>query len=864
MSIRKKLGSLVYRMNDEWMKKGVRLKLYIWEDFTIGYSGKHKQQEYIDKMVLPSNLCIFMFSDRVGKFTKMELEAKLAQNKDAVVCYRVPVNKKFKDDVKNELDGLDVPFMDVADDVAICRNIKAVIEDRIQSLQHVEVEDSELNNLYFYTTIPDDLNKVQDEMDTSFSDLDDYTINSQNIHCILHPRMKLSLLDETDHYIPILFDKTSEDDLKELKAGVEKAKESSHRLKRMTVFDMQNIFKTNARVHDILDKEGIFTDKIKDLNGMKWKLIKWISEERRTLFSSQPIQMSVLNQKLLIDNIPVANVASMDDSEAIQHLVTAIDEQERNLQMAIASGEDDGTIQMRVAKMNTEKGHLNFLMVRALNSWTSKMVSDNPEMQELVYSCKGLDYEVSELLKDGITDSSAIRLKELLEQKEKEERHLVSLGGCDPIKLLDTQMMLVGVYDTFLPQDYDNRKAEDELYGRIVEDAEQVGLKDPNVEVMRMNLGNMYNRIEDVAAARENYHIAIDNLQSINDGSVRIVRYITFILVHLVHMEQERDFRASASTLMLFQEHVSRLDELNNEFLIDRCIYITAALTGIDIEDDSLVEFIEKAEDLYAKVNEHKGDLEASTDTMIYGDLFVYMPNIIARYYIDHRPRNNYQLASDYCQKAESWIKEALGNNVKFKKMDYLVGLHMEGELLHQLGFLYGLSQARWNEASRAYVRALDLRKRYFELSKEPISEVRIAQTLVNLGGLEQKILENSHHGIECIKEVLAKAEIALDIYGRHISVSSPDSEMEYYEALQLRATILDVMYRDNPGAIRAYNQAMKDYLNCWKYAKSHPMNPYRRTFMNYTGKILKERKFITEEEYNKVIQAMGLNNDGI
>ena len=73
MSMRRLIGDSVRKINDQWIKNGVQIKLHIWEDFIIGYSGKHKQQEYIDDMVLPSDICIFMFSHGVGMFTQMEL-----------------------------------------------------------------------------------------------------------------------------------------------------------------------------------------------------------------------------------------------------------------------------------------------------------------------------------------------------------------------------------------------------------------------------------------------------------------------------------------------------------------------------------------------------------------------------------------------------------------------------------------------------------------------------------------------------------------------------------------------------------------------------------------------------------------------
>ena len=110
MSMRRLIGDSVRKINDQWIKNGVQIKLHIWEDFIIGYSGKHKQQEYIDDMVLPSDICIFMFSHGVGMFTQMELEAKLKQNKDAVFCFRMPHKGKLQQSVIDSLNEITNKF----------------------------------------------------------------------------------------------------------------------------------------------------------------------------------------------------------------------------------------------------------------------------------------------------------------------------------------------------------------------------------------------------------------------------------------------------------------------------------------------------------------------------------------------------------------------------------------------------------------------------------------------------------------------------------------------------------------------------------------------------------------------------------
>ena len=80
MPYRRCVGNRIRELSYKWEKQGVRLYLKRWEDFRATYDGKSKQQEYIDELVLPSNICIFFFSNRIGKYTERELDACIAAN----------------------------------------------------------------------------------------------------------------------------------------------------------------------------------------------------------------------------------------------------------------------------------------------------------------------------------------------------------------------------------------------------------------------------------------------------------------------------------------------------------------------------------------------------------------------------------------------------------------------------------------------------------------------------------------------------------------------------------------------------------------------------------------------------------------
>lgn len=853
MGVRKNIGDIIRELNDNWLKKGIRLKLFIWEDYIIGYSGKHKQQEYIDNMVLPSDFCIFMFSERVGMYTKQELEAKLMQDRNSVVCYRLPAKGMFKESVKNELKSLGTTFIDVKTNEVLCEEVKRLIEERLRKMPNTTP--GQMNELFFYTTIPDDLSKERSSIGTALRNFDDATMDEWGIHCVLHPMYQINLLDHTDHYIPILLKKVSENDIIELKAGLERAKDS--RIKRITVFDRGNIYKDNDQVRNLLDEPGVFTDKIADLEGLKWKLHEWLRKTKNTLFSYE--NLSVKNNSVTINNIPVASVSSIGDSGSVKDLAKQIELHEQKAQQIIdADSENDEKINNMVDDLNYRKRYLGIELAHVMNRWTDELISSGTEFYNTIRQCIEIESEVGKIFCGSISEKESSQLKDLLITKEKLETELAEKGVCQPLKLLNTQLILVGVYDLFFSHQSWYRNEEDSLFARIIENVDKAYLIDANAELVRVNIGNMYNRNGNFEEADRCYRKAILNLKSLDDNSVRVKRCITLIYNQLFHLEIETGYMDSYATLMEFKEHVSMLDELNDLFFVDRCMYTTAELTQIDIEDNSLYGIVETAKVLYeeAKNNHFINDIKSDA----FFGVMVYMPHMIARYYIDHFPVSGVEQMNDFFKQADFFLNEAYDNCERLKIKDYKFAMFELGEIQHNRGFLYSNKIDKWGDSKDAYSKAYDWKLRYFNLTKEPSSEIRIAQTLVNLVGLEQMMMALGHPSLEQLEEALHKADEALEIYSRHKSHDNPNAELGYYQSLQLKASILDLVKRENPSCIMAYNQAMEYYYLCWQWNKAHPDNQYRGTFIDIAGRILKERNFITKEEFEMVKNKMRLS----
>lgn len=844
MSMRRLIGDSIRKINDHWIKNGVQIKLHIWEDFIIGYSGKHKQQEYIDDMVLPSDICIFMFSHRVGIFTQMELEAKLKQNKDAVFCFRMPHKGSLQQSVIDSLNEIGVQAKDIVDEHIMCQEVNDIVENYIYRNITIDSNINKIKEMYFYTTIPDDLPKVQEEIGTTIRDFDDTTIDEWGIHCVLHPRKQLHLMDETDHYIPILKNEVSDEDLSELSNGIDKSLDQAHRMRRMSVFDMGNIFKNNVKVHKLLEDAGIFTDKITDMNSLKWKLHKWMRTERKKILSVSTCLFELQNGLININNTPIASLAEIDESGKLEKSVSEIERLSLNIYNAIENKSTDLVVSSIVDERNRLKSILDARITYGINSWTNDIIKDSEEFKEVINKCTQLEIKINELLEVHSGNDDELELKAMILQREKLEHWLTENNVTSPFRLLSYQLYMVAIFDTYLngvAQSLD----EDSLYKRIIATAEEFHINDPNVEMIRMNVGNMYARNNDYLNARKSYITAIQNLQVLYDKSVSMARNITYAITHLAHLDLDMgDADWVNESLMMFKEHISRLDILNDSYLIDQCLYITAELCSIDIEDGTAHDIVALAEEMFEKTN---NKLYLNPNDYAYGDIFVYLPNMIARYYIDHDSPED---ATTYFLKAEKYINASWNNCLKLTEYRYEEGLFHQGELKHQLGFLYASKQHTWEKALDAYEAALNLKKRSFELTKYPSEEERIAQTLVNYGALELLILEN----IRCFQPTkeykfspLNKSLTALDIYKRHLR------ELEYYQALQLKATVLDYMHKLDKENILLYNEATDAYYQCWIWNKANPKNQYRMKFVDYSGRALLQRCIISKEEYVKI-----------
>lgn len=864
MDERKKIGALISELNTKWLKEGIRITLYIWEDFIIGYSGKHKQEEYIDEMVLPSDLCFFLFSHRVGKFTRMELEAKLAQDKEACFCYRLQSKGKWIDSVADDLKSMGIDAIDVSTEEDLLLNIREVIENYLAKKAISNADYEYKSDLYFYTTIPDDVKtickNIDKDIDTQMRNVDDFTMDEWGIHCVLHPRKNFGLMDSTDHYIPLLAKDVTDEDLKELEYGIEKCADRTHRIMRTTMFDFDNVYKKNAKIKDLIDNKGggIFTDKVKDLGDVKWKLLDWIRKSKNDILSTNTMSITVDNNNLLINDVPFVPITTIDENNEVTKLVAERRKIEKDIELAISNKSDYNTMQELTDKRSRTNGVLGLVLLEVLNSSSFINTSHSDESKALVEKCSDLHLESKKLLSSDLNKENAVKLKEILLKKEDIEQKLVNSGNYSPLRLIITQFILVSLFDTFFNQ-FCHSKEEDEVYKRLISVADKYDIKIPFVECIRMNMGNMYSRKGNYRNARIEYQKAISNLEKYPNKGKNLMRYITCIYTHLFHLEEEYGSRDTMTEVLAsFEKHIHSLDMADNYHFPDLCMYMTAKLTSIDIYDSSNRETVEAAEELFREVNNRR----LSMDNYLFGDIYVYMPNMIARYYIDHHDDYSSDDVPVLLNRANNLIGIGLSNAEKLLRVNYSEGLTHKGSLHHQRGYLYAMNPKLALPAIVNYKEALAARTGVFELSGNESDELEIAQTLVNYGALELEILKGKYMISYPIQiQPLWKACKAMEIYQRHLIKGNLFSETRFYQAKLLFATVLYQQYEQETSNKLLYNYATNVLLDCWDWNKKHIDNQYRNTIIDYAVPILRKHNFISEQEVEDVRKLLIVPN---
>lgn len=875
MSYRHCVGNMLRKLNDQWELHGVRLYLKRWEDFRTEYESKSKQEEYIDELVLPSDICAFFFRDEIGKYTEQEMDARLkSSGYDGLLCYRVPDGAgNFSNDVKTKLEGKGLKVIDVENEASLAAAIQNEVDAYIKSHKKGGISLNAKKEYRLYTTIPDDNADRRDEFGTTIRNLDDLCEEMLNVRCKLHPLRHPKLLEVTDHYVPFLYKQIADVDLKEMSDALTLL-DANTRLKDITLFYRQGskIF-DDVEVKKLIGKRDLFGVKVKSPDTINWRLFTWILK-RQSAIDVALAGFTVADKYLYINGRPLVEVDTLDDSGKINALLSEKDSicQKIDKLLAVSSNNKND---LKIKRLNGQKrvneAKLLAEMTDSIYQWIYEELTSEAEDVSGPIDIDQVNavIEISESHLQSIENQKASALKSLQQhlamvnarlkalgvdikhQAEKEElkalaevrekltRSLVNFGAVSPQQLLNVQLYLIGVHDSYL-HPFIVTPEEDAIYERIINDSESYNLKDVRIEKVRYNFGNHYHRNREFAKAREYYETCLRNVRQIDDDSQSVLRFKTSLYLELcVVYRDSRNYEKLKEVLGEFEKHVDHCMTLSGRYLIDKGIYLSFLLTS-PIPDSREKERIIK--EAMAVCNQITERFEIPVEDDWFGLACVQLPNLIAGYWIDNYYRdikNTIEQAKHYLQICELNVQKLMRENI-------VEGLFYDGEVKHQMGFLHYLI-GELPMAEDCYLRAVKSKQRLMKIRNDSSDSFSYANTLVNWGAAKVAYLELALGGrrvpIPNIK-LETMVEDALEIYENYAKKGDAEAEQKIYETLQLLGTIY--YYRGKLSGHKAITwRGIRLLQQCYEWDRQHPENTYHEKFIGCSGMILREEGLI-------------------
>lgn len=773
----------------------------------------------------------------------------MKQDATNVHCYRVraiePKDKKKKkskdfvyvwhDEIIDELNKVCGSYKDLLDEQAVTIELTNLVESYIAGHNLEAIGEPLASAWNFYTTIPEDNSRLRAEFGDTFRSLDDFVWNLYGTRCILLERENPELMQETDHYVPLMRHDLSDADFEELEKAVDLSNKQTERLKYITFFKNGSIYPSVVRVKELLDKNEIFPKSYNGYETLKCVILEWLMRSPHHIVDASA-NIDVSASEVKFNGESVASLSDIDSSGKLTQISNKIVRVELEIEKALEQKNDEKVVMLQnqyqaLSTQITQKSN------DCLNSWAfmNAPLLDQ-DQQNIEAQINKVKFELKNSIVKVSDEKSADRAISLLEEIEILTRELVLIGFAKPQRLLAVQMNQVAMYDTYITH-FKQPEAEDRLYRRIIEDADRFGLHESVVEMMRMNYANSLSRLSQIDDAAYFYKQAILNLKTLENKSPIILHNITQVYMHLCNMYADNgmhdDLHASYGE---FKEHVESLDI--SKFPIDYCQLAALRVKIIPKNEAGHDSEAQESASVFIKTQE---TLRLSPNHTDFSDIFVFFPNAIAAYFIDHcADVQEYPNILACLQTAKMFAQISLDNAKKLLKYNYGEGLFVLGEALHQLGFV-ATKTGEPKEALEYYDEALAYRKKCVILSGVYNAEPRIAQTLVNKGALLLEMRDSVAVSelSDLLKNAMLCAEAAIEIYQRHIQPGIEMTECNYFEALQLKGTIHYANWNHSQNHTE-FELAISCLRKCWRWNVEHPLNHYSDVFRDYSGAILR------------------------
>lgn len=814
------VGDAVRKLNDVYEPRGWRIRLHCWEDYEPEYRGIRKQTEYNEDLIKTSDIFIALFRGNCGKFTQEEIGVWKDELKRVPVVFDIFDTSVDKSVVQSYLTGQSLTPIAIASDDDIYTQVERLV---LQSMTAPPATTSaaSIDAKEIYVTIPEDRSSERAPLGNLVRSVDDMAERTFHIRCRLTTGV-VAKIPDSDYYVAILKDRVSVDEENEILTAIQCCNATQKPIVELYYNHDDKVCGNYPEINNAINGRGIFNEPFDSFHRIKFNLVRWLHQQS-ILRVELNAGIDIKDGWFVFFRMPVVplSVLGINGGTLAQQLaelfklfsfaVLGV-----NTQITTSTGEVD------LDALDAQMSSTNILG-DAIQGVEKEIIARREKWLQQVSK------NIGALLAGEINVGNIGRLTNLIDRKEK----LQAVLSAAPKELLRTQMLMVQVSDTY-PQLFDTTGRDaDAQYLKIAQTADGYNIKDPTVEMMRMNYANYLHRQNRNEEALAFYETAMANINTFEGHSELMRRYIMHLYVTYINFvvslrENQRAIDAIKSLIekenAWERQGLTEAEAITNQCQILACQLRIRPLMG------NVLGLLNHAIDIYRKVCSIPIEV---FDPTVRTDVYCDLPNNIAATAIDAQPY--LRMPED---ELEHNIGVLLGQVVKCteQNLNDSSSLVYRSNAFHNWAFFYSQIKGDQDKSRELCEKALTIRRQIYALSKEPDSLYEVAESLLMLGAtyvndIEGQLSENH------FQTALHYAEECLSIYQTLNKEHFLEQDLRVYEAMQLKGSVLYYGGRKDDGLA-----LLKEV---WTWNEAHPTNHYAPVFRGVAGEILKREGII-------------------
>lgn len=832
------IGDYIRRLSYDYSPRGVRLRLACWEDFYPEYKGTSKQQEYDETLIQTCDIFIAIFRTRCGMYTQHEVKLALDLKKECHIL-QLPSTEEHND-LDKFLSSIEI-VPQQCDDILLIEKIAKIVDNYMITHQiSLSSIATPINTWRLYATIPDDLEGFRIGFSNMVRSLENILEETLGCYFSLYPYRTPNNIVPAEYYLCFIKDSWNQNDEQEVEKAYELCRNSS--IPETILYQIEGHAGANSNLlaQKINSEYQAFSKSYSHIDTVKSDLTCWALRHKMVVPFDAVQAFSIEGDMLYCYGRPFFNLSIYPELHSsivcITRTIANIDEKiRRNTKGGIVKNE------ILAISLANKRKHQEQQLQSTINNWYNKMqllenlhFGARKSQIEALKSDQFTQYtELSEEIKHKtIKCNNADKLflrdfaAKLLEWENVANVNL-SMNQIHVSEYIQVLTHIVKVCDTYF-HPLDIIFDEDAIFKKIIDTADQYNYHTLFTEVMRVNYANSFSRDLHHDVAGDYYLNAFEHIIKIEDDSVLAHRHKSYVIKSLMHYYAEIDDKQAVFELgAKYENLISQWQNTNihTNYDVDLARCYSFMLAAAPKYYGVCKELAEKSEILIERLHKQFDSRPYDPD---YFDALCYFNIVLSAYFIDR-----YEVGGvEYFKKALYYIKESQNSiHACYPYIPLRVSQYLSHPL-HNRGFIYSKVN-NWKSAISNYKSALKKREALYRRNLNDKALFEVAQTLVNLGDVYRKA-KKFDKALEC-------ADRAISIYGTKRGKQMSVFDMYYYEAYQLKATILLDIDEEKGNYPQ---EALKMLQECLDWSNKHPHNDYKDRFEGVSGVTLNSDKY--------------------